>query len=476
MIRNCDYCKNEYKTKFPSVKFCSPECKRAFYVVRNNGIDCCQVCGVEFNLEQIMRNRRFCNSKECRKHVIKIITNEKYGQGIDNPGQIPEVISKIKNTFKEKYGDERPYFAPNKIVSCIICGTPFKMGKNKFLCSDECVRTYYKNKNEGIDSCVICSNQIPLESLKNGAKTCSPECAISLKDMTCEEMYGFKNATKNPQIQAKIQATNLERYGETNVMKNQEVQAKARKTYNEHFGPNNPEAKKEMLERRHETLVNNYGENYAQVLSERSRKTYFENCENNPNKKSEIYEKRKNTFLEKHNIAFKAHEKLTNYENYNDEYIIQNFSSNGEATVDDLIRFKEYFNFSNISNAKSKFTKLGIKCNLDRVSSLPEKRVLNLLKEKYPELEIQNNVWNLIKNPKTGNSLEIDIVVKKDDVIVCGIEYNGIYYHDKQNQEREALKTQLCSEKGFKLFHIWEDTENDDLTEVLEYLNEILDK
>ena len=106
---------------------------------------------------------------------------------------------------------------------------------------------------------------------------------------------------------------------------------------------------------------------------------------------------------------------------------IQNFSSNGEATVDDLIRFKEYFNFSSISNAKSKLSKLGIKCNLERVSSLPEKRVLNLLKEKYPELEIQNNVWNLIKNPKTGKPLEIDILIKQGDAIICGVEYNGIF-------------------------------------------------
>ena len=98
------------------------------------------------------------------------------------------------------------------------------------------------------------------------------------------------------------------------------------------------------------------------------------------------------------------------------------------------------------------------------------------MKEKYPELEIQNNVWNLIKNPKTGKPLELDILVKKDDSIICGVEYNGIFYHDKENQEREKLKTQLCEEKDIKLFHIWEDDEETGIKEVFEYLDKILDK
>ena len=98
------------------------------------------------------------------------------------------------------------------------------------------------------------------------------------------------------------------------------------------------------------------------------------------------------------------------------------------------------------------------------------------MKEKYPELEIQNNVWDLIKNPKTGKPLEIDILIKQGDAIICGVEYNGIFYHDKENQEREKLKTQLCEEKDIKLFHIWEDDEEIGTKEVFEYLDKILDK
>ena len=52
----------------------------------------------------------------------------------------------------------------------------------------------------------------------------------------------------------------------------------------------------------------------------------------------------------------------------------------------------------------------------------------------------------------------------------------GFFYHDKENQEREKLKTQLCEEKDIKLFHIWEDDEEIGTKEVFEYLDKILDK
>lgn len=94
------------------------------------------------------------------------------------------------------------------------------------------------------------------------------------------------------------------------------------------------------------------------------------------------------------------------------------------------------------------------------------------MKEKYPELEIQNNAWNLIKNPKTGKPLEIDILIKQGDDIICGVEYNGTYWHDKENPVKEELKTQLCEEKGIKLFHIWEDDEETGIKDLLEFLEE----
>ena len=40
-------------------------------------------------------------------------------------------------------------------------------------------------------------------------------------------------------------------------------------------------------------------------------------------------------------------------------------------------------------------------------------------------------------------------------------------------KHKENLKSELCNKQGFKLFHIWEDTENEDLHNVFEYLDNV---
>ena len=93
------------------------------------------------------------------------------------------------------------------------------------------------------------------------------------------------------------------------------------------------------------------------------------------------------------------------------------------------------------------------------------------LERKYKNFVFENNDRSIIENPETGSPLELDIVVKKDGEIVCGVEYNGNYWHDKQNPVKEALKTRLCAEKGFPLFHIWEDSVEEDLTTLIKFLD-----
>ena len=100
-----------------------------------------------------------------------------------------------------------------------------------------------------------------------------------------------------------------------------------------------------------------------------------------------------------------------------------------------------------------------------------KEEIFNFLVEKYPNLNITQSNRNIIFNPFTNKGLEIDILIQKKDKILCGVEYNGIYWHNKDNPERENLKSELCKEKGIKLFFIWEDTEKDDLLKLEKFLS-----
>ena len=102
--------------------------------------------------------------------------------------------------------------------------------------------------------------------------------------------------------------------------------------------------------------------------------------------------------------------------------------------------------------------------------------VLNYLKSLFPQYTYVSGDRNTLTNPSTKKSLEIDILILKEDKIVCGVEYDGGYWHSREDQSREELKTRLCEEKGFRLFHIWYDNLENDLYVVLEFLSSLLDK
>ena len=131
---------------------------------------------------------------------------------------------------------------------------------------------------------------------------------------------------------------------------------------------------------------------------------------------------------------------------------------------------RKYYGISDEGNTLRKLKEWGIPAEICQSYSFAEKRVLKYLQEKYPKLTFIENDRSLIKNNNTGKPLELDIVVKKDDDIICAIEYNGTHWHDKENPFKEERKTRLCAEKGIKLFHIWEDDEEIGIIELEEFI------
>ena len=58
-------------------------------------------------------------------------------------------------------------------------------------------------------------------------------------------------------------------------------------------------------------------------------------------------------------------------------------------------------------------------------SSFEELSILNHLKSLFPQYTYVSGDRNTLTNPSTKKSLEIDILILKEDEIVCGVEYNG---------------------------------------------------
>lgn len=199
------------------------------------------------------------------------------------------------------------------------------------------------------------------------------------------------------------------------------------------------------------------------------KKYGFENAMEN----KDIQAKQHATNKERYNCKVASQRHMTNFGDFNKEYIIEHFTTDGVVTLKDRMEFMKYFNIKNIKSALYRLKQKGVPAQLGHNFSVKEKEILNYLKERYPHFTFVENDRTTIKRPNTRYFLEIDILIKQGDAIICGIEYNGIFYHNKEDESKEILKTKLCEEAGFKLYRIWEDSVEDDLFEIIEILDEI---
>ena len=381
------------------------------------------------------------------------------------------------------------------IKNCEFCKIEFNAKrKNARFCSTKC----QVNSKAEEKICVICGNSF---ITKYDAKTCSKECMLEERKRTNIRIYGGTAPAKNPEVKKKMEETSIARYGFKVPAQSKEIQEKMAKTNEERYGGHFMK-NKEMVERYKETLMNKLGvKNVGQLESVKAKisKTNIERYGNRcslhseevrkktqetnierygsifPTRNEGVKNKTKMTNIERYGVESILQKQIKNYHNWNREFAINNFTnSEGVVTFEDRIRFWKYFGISHFSNALRKLQEWNIPCELSFNSSLQEKMVINTLKNMFLELEFVENNRDIIINPNTNKFLEIDILIKKEDKIICGVEYNGIYWHDKENPVKEELKSKLCEEKGFPLFHIWEDSVENDLGTVVDFLNSSL--
>lgn len=170
---------------------------------------------------------------------------------------------------------------------------------------------------------------------KNGTKKCCClECTPLKREEIFLERYGYKNAMQVPEIQEKIQKTNIEKYGSKSPSGNAAVRAKQKKTLMEHYGVDNPSLSKEIQDKRKETFLEKYGvENpmLVEKIKEKMQQTNFERYGvKNVSQNKDIRNKIMQTFIKHFGTLYPLQNKeclekmkQTNLKRYGVEYIPQ---------------------------------------------------------------------------------------------------------------------------------------------------------
>ena len=355
-------------------------------------------------------------------------------------------------------------------------------GSNRATCSNDCATAYRKLRFEenhpgGYNNPEVKARREATMEQKYGFKNPSQSPEIKEKKReTCMENYGVPVPAKSPIVFARMTATNQKLYGCDNVFQNELIKEKIYETNMKKYGFKSPSQSPEIKEKKRETCIEKYGVDHPMKNAEISKKLdeFFINKYGvkRPVSLPEYRKKIENSMENIYGYRNNSLKNVKNYENYNDEYILEHFTTDGKITDNNKIEFMKYFNLKGWGSLIRIAKKYNIQVDLVK-KSVAERELVDDLRNRYPELTFIENDRKTILNSKTNRFYEIDILVKKGDTIICGIEYNGIYWHDKKKPVKEVTKSNLCAAQGFPLFHIWEDSSEYDLINVFSFLNNL---
>lgn len=113
-------------------------------------------------------------------------------------------------------------------------------------------------------------------------------------------------------------------------------------------------------------------------------------------------------------------------------------------------------------------------CSKSGYSSAKETQLLEVIRSLFPELEIISSYRGWCKDTSVVSArYEIDIFIPE---LMLGIEFNGIYWHDKQNQQREDLKKKRAMDVGIKIIDIWEDDWDENRSSCIQNIIEVINE
>lgn len=115
------------------------------------------------------------------------------------------------------------------------------------------------------------------------------------------------------------------------------------------------------------------------------------------------------------------------------------------------------------------------KCNkkYGEPKSYQEETLFLKCKELFPQYTITSGKrgWNKFRENNTKGNFEIDIFFEE---LNFGIEFNGIFWHNKANQKRELDKVELAKKNGIKVINIWEDDWKSSPNQCIEYIKNVV--
>ena len=333
----------------------------------------------------------------------------------------------------------------NQIFKCSICGKECEVKYGSFskhlkthnLAPKEYYDEYLKRDKEGI--CRNCDKPTKFLGLLLGYRDCcSRTCTNILK-------YGVDNPWKSKEIRTKIAKTKLDKYGDA-TFTNRE---KARETCRKNFGVDYSFQSEEVKEKIKKTTLDRHGvENIFQLdsVKEKVEKTNLEKYgAKRPWMSENIQEKSRQ--VRKNNII--------NYCTENDCILINDLELDYPSKILDdinvLTHGRQYFiRNSDIELAKELDKKYREEAKV--YNSKYEAEIHSWLSSIYSG-EILVNKYGIIKDD-TKKQLDFYILDKK-----LAIEFNGDFIHSAnfgKSANYHLNKTNLCSEQGIRLIHIFE--------------------
>ena len=300
------------------------------------------------------------------------------------------------------------YTEYNKTIQkpCKECQIPFtpKKNQNKDFCSNKCKHLYLSKQ----------------KALKEQEKAKDTRSKGEKARDTYKAKTGYDNPSQNPEVKRKKEETSIKNHGVSNPMKSKKVKETLKQSMMNKYGVESSLQLPETREKIKETLFKKYG-----VI--------------NPAYSDEIIEKGLQTRIEN---------KLSNYQDFNIEFIKENFIKNDFFLIHD---FMDYFSIKSIITA-NKYKK---KFNIIEPNKI---KYCITQQELFSQIPTENKILNdrSLLNPK-----EIDILIPDKKI---AIEYDGLMYHSIGSSEYfgnvdkryHLTKTELCEEKGYQLLHIFE--------------------
>jgi hypothetical protein len=284
------------------------------------------------------------------------------------------------------------------LPKCPTCGAPLKKKGSKFLkyCS------------------IKCSANNP-ETKRN-------------RQETCLKKYGTLHHLQNKTILNKQKETNLKRFGQANVSSLDKVKQKRKTTCKEKYGTEYFLGSDISKTKRKDTCREKYGvDQYSQT--QECKDKIIHTCQ-------EKYETNNPSTL-----ALREHISQESLNNLN----------NKEWLIEQHHNLKK--SHREIAKALG-VTQSLVSCKCEDFdietkyfgSSMGEHELADFLQTFYPH-QIITNTRSII-SPK-----ELDIYLPDSDI---AIEYNGAYYHSKQDEKYHLSKTEDCLKKNIQLFHVYD--------------------